>query len=137
VKTYRHTVTVHWGDTDPAKIVFYPNYFEWFDQSTMLLFSSVGLGWDTLMQKYGVPGLPLVEASSKFRAPCRFRDEIVIESCVSQWNEKTVELRHNVTNRGVLSVEGREVRVWVKPHPDDPSRIKAFEIPEEIRKAFE
>ena len=137
MKTYKHNVVVHWGHTDPATIVFYPNYFEWFDQSTMLLFKSVGLDWGTLMQKYGVPGLPLVEASSRFRAPCKFLDEIVVETSVSQWNEKTIELKHSVTNRGVLSVEGREVRAWVKPHPDDPSRIKAFPLPDEVRKAFE
>ena len=51
VKTYRHNVAVHWGDTDPARIVFYPNYFEWFDQSTRLLFDSVGLDWDSLGKK--------------------------------------------------------------------------------------
>src|SRR6185295_11579207 len=53
VKTYRHNVSVHWGDTDPARIVFYPNYFEWFDQSTRLFFDSVGLDWDSLAKKYG------------------------------------------------------------------------------------
>src|SRR5882672_10407539 len=53
VKTYHHNVAVHWGDTDPARIVFYPNYFEWFDQSTRLFFDSVGLDWDSLGKKYG------------------------------------------------------------------------------------
>ncbi|HIL88646.1 MAG TPA: acyl-CoA thioesterase, partial [Deltaproteobacteria bacterium] len=30
----RHTypVRIGWGDCDPAQIVFYPNYFAWFDQ---------------------------------------------------------------------------------------------------------
>jgi 4-hydroxybenzoyl-CoA thioesterase len=68
LKTYRHNVVVHWGDTDPAKIVFYPNYFAWFDQSTRLLFDSVGLDWDKLLRNYGVPGLPIVEAKAKFIA---------------------------------------------------------------------
>ena len=84
VKTYRHNVAVHWGDTDPARIVFYPNYFEWFDQSTRLFFDSVGLDWDSLGQKYGIMGLPIVEAKARFLAPCRFRDEIAIESHVGK-----------------------------------------------------
>ena len=32
------TVRVQWGDCDPAGIVFYPRYFEWFDACTILLF---------------------------------------------------------------------------------------------------
>src|SRR3979409_364801 len=80
VKTYRHNVSVHWGDTDPARIVFYPNYFEWFDQSTRLFFDSVGLDWDSLGQKYGIAGLPIVEAKARFLSPRRVRAAIVIES---------------------------------------------------------
>jgi len=34
-------VRVQWGDCDPAGIVFYPRYFEWFDASTILLFESL------------------------------------------------------------------------------------------------
>jgi|SRR6267142_2642468 len=77
VKTFRYNVIVHWGDTDPAKIVFYPNYFIWFDESTRLFWDSVGLDWDSLGKRYGVLGLPIVEAQAKFVSPSRFRDEIV------------------------------------------------------------
>jgi 4-hydroxybenzoyl-CoA thioesterase len=137
VKTYRHRVTVHWGDTDPAKIVFYPNYFEWFDQSTRLLFDSVKLDWDTLMEKYGVPGVPIVEARARFIAPCVFRDEIDVESQVSKWNDKTFEVSHVVFNRGQRAVEGYEVRVWTKRLPEEGNRLKATSIPDEIKTAFE
>ena len=61
MKKFQHNVIVHWGDTDPAKIVFYPNYFAWFDESTRLFFDSVGLDWDNLMARHGVRGLPIVE----------------------------------------------------------------------------
>jgi 4-hydroxybenzoyl-CoA thioesterase len=137
VKTYRHNVTVHWGDTDPAGIVFYPNYFEWFDQSTRLFFDSVGLDWDSLVQKYGIVGLTIVEAKARFLAPCKFRDEIVVESCISKWSDKTFEVSHAVVNRGVRAAEGYEIRVWAKRRPDDPDRLKAAPIPPEIKTAFE
>ena len=137
MKTYRHKVTVHWGDTDPAKIVFYPNYFVWFDQSALLLFDSVGLDWDTLMSRYGVSGVPIVEAKSRFIAPCRFRDEIVVESHVAKWSEKTFELSHTVLNGARRAVEGYEIRAWCKPDPDAPGGLKAFAIPPEVRAAFD
>ena len=52
MKSHRHEVFIHWGDTDPAKIVFYPNYYKWFDESTLHLFESVGFGWNAMMEKF-------------------------------------------------------------------------------------
>jgi 4-hydroxybenzoyl-CoA thioesterase len=137
MKTYRHDVVVHWGDTDPAGIVFYPNYFEWFDQSTRLFWDSLGLDWDSLAKKYGIVGLPIIEAKARFIAPSMFRDEIVVETHISKWNDKTFEVSHAVLNRGVRAVEGYEIRVWAQKRSDDPGRLKAVAIPEEIKAAFE
>jgi 4-hydroxybenzoyl-CoA thioesterase len=137
MKSYRHHVTVHWGDTDPAKIVHYPNYFGWYDESTLMLFDSVGLGWNELLARYEIIGLPIVEAKSRFFASCRFLDRIVIESSINSWSNKSFEVIHRVTNRGVTTAEGHEIRVLVKAHPEDPARLKACEIPAEIRSAFE
>lgn len=136
MRTYRHHVVVHWGDTDPAKIVFYPNYFAWFDESTRMLFDSVGLDWDTLMATYAVPGLPIVEANARFLRPSLFRDEIVVESGISEWKDKTFRVTHTVFNRGERAVEGYEVRVWSQRRADDPNRLKAVPIPDAVRERF-
>ena len=34
MKTHIHRVPIEWGDADPARIVFYPRYFAWFDAGT-------------------------------------------------------------------------------------------------------
>jgi 4-hydroxybenzoyl-CoA thioesterase len=137
VKIFRHNVTVHWGDTDPARIVFYPNYFTWFDESARLFFDSVGLSWEMLMEKHGIAGLPIVEAKAKFVSPSAFRDELVVESRITEWSEKTFKISHAVLNKGRVAVEGYEIRAWVIWRPEDPSRLKAVPIPAEIRTAFE
>lgn len=137
VKTFRYKVIVHWGDTDPAKIVFYPNYFIWFDESTRLFFDSVGLNWDMLMEEHGIAGLPIVEANAKFLSPSKFRDEIVVESGITEWNEKTFKVSHTVLNQGQRAVEGYEIRAWVVRRAEDPSRLKAMPIPAGIKAAFE
>ena len=33
---------IEWGDCDPARIVFNPRYFEWFDGCTAHVFASAG-----------------------------------------------------------------------------------------------
>ena len=42
-KTHVHRVTVHWGDCDPAGIVFFPNFSRWMDQASMAFFVACGL----------------------------------------------------------------------------------------------
>jgi 4-hydroxybenzoyl-CoA thioesterase len=137
MKSHRHEVFIHWGDTDPAKIVFYPNYYKWFDESTLYLFESVGFGWNAMMEKFGAPGMPIVEAKANFLSPCRFGDRIVVESAVSEWKEKILKVSHTIYNGSVKSVEGYEIRAFVKPLPEEHGRIKAFPIPAEIRAALE
>ena len=137
MKKFQHNVIVHWDDTDPARIVFYPNYFAWFDESMRLFWDSVGLDWESLMKKYAIPGLPIVEANAKFLLPCMFRDEIAVETQITQWNEKTFKVGHTVLNRGRRAVEGYEIRVWTRRHPDDPTRLQAVPIPPEIKVAFD
>lgn len=137
MKKYRHKVIVHWGDTDPARIVFYPNYFSWFDQSTRMYFESVGLEWTEFMYKYGIIGLPIVEARSKFMRPSLFRDEIIVESVIAKWHSKMFEVGHTVYNRGEICVEGSELRAWATPHPEDPKRFRAGIIPREVIEAFD
>ncbi len=33
---------VHWGDCDPAGIIFYPTYFRWIDAASWALFELAG-----------------------------------------------------------------------------------------------
>jgi 4-hydroxybenzoyl-CoA thioesterase len=97
----------------------------------------VGLDWDSLGKRYGVLGLPIVEAKAKFLSPSRFRDEIVVESQITEWNDKTFKISHAILNRGQRAVEGYEIRVWAAPRADDPGRLKAIPIPSEVKAAFE
>jgi len=130
-------VRVEWGDCDPAEIVFYPNYFRWFDAAAHNLFKSVDCSLAELFKRYGVVGLPLIEAHATFKQPTRFGDELAIESRVASWERKVFRLRHTVLNRGEVSVEGLETRAWCIRHPDDPARLRAAPIPEEVVARFE
>jgi len=51
---YTLIIQISWGHCDPAKIVFYPNYFIWFDQSAHHLFDKAGANMGDLMDQYGV-----------------------------------------------------------------------------------
>ena len=134
---YTLTIQISWGHCDPAKIVFYPNYFIWFDQSAHHLFDKAGANMSDLMDQYGVVGLPIVDAHAEFINPSKYGDEIEVTSWISEWSAKTLIVTHEIHNNGLLAVKGTEVRVWAKPHPDDPKRLQAQVIPDSIRASFD
>ncbi|MFI5012193.1 MAG: acyl-CoA thioesterase [Hyphomicrobiales bacterium] len=132
----KREILVEWGHCDPAGIVFNPRFFEWFDACTAGLFAHVGLPKPQLIKTYGIVGIPLVETRAKFLLPSKFGDTVTIESAIVSFKRSSFEVEHRLFNGGALAVEGRETRVWVGRHPDDPARIKSQTIPQEVIALF-
>ncbi len=128
----RRTLRIEWGQCDPAGIVFYPQYLIIFDTSTGWLFERTGLTPSELRRKFGIVGLPVVDVGARFVMPCRFDDEVVVESEVGEWGRSSFTVRHRVLRAGELAVDGFEKRVWAAPHPERAGAIKAQAIPAEI-----
>lgn len=129
----RRRIRVEFGNCDPAKIVFYPNYFAWFDQGTMYLFESVGLKFWELTERLGVLA-PIVEAQARFSKTATWGDELDIESHVKHWSKRSMTVAHVVRNvAGELVAEGHEVRVFVR---SEGGRMASTAIPDEIRARF-
>jgi len=127
-------VSVEFGDTDPAAIAFYPNFFRWYDASAWRLFAKAGLTFDVFRQEYGLIGAPIVDIRSTFIKPLRFEDSIEITSFVSSWQRKTFEITHEVHRSGELCATCHEIRVCAEKLPDNPNEIRAVLIPDEIRR---
>ena len=58
----RIEIIVDFADCDPARIVFYPSYFEWFDRATERMFRSRGMPWAQMFPQYRMAGVALVDA---------------------------------------------------------------------------
>jgi len=130
----RRTVTIEWGDCDPAGIVFYPRYFAMFDASTSYLFkAALGYSKFEMLRRFEIIGYPMVDTGAKFFIPSKFGDVITIETRVSAFRRSSFDVAHRVLREdGQLAIEARETRVWAARHPDDPERIKGVAIPDEI-----
>jgi 4-hydroxybenzoyl-CoA thioesterase len=128
----RRTVRVEWGHCDAAKIVYYPRYFEWFDQATHHLFETAGINLHAIAGENGHSGAPLVNATAKFISPSRHGDDIEIESEFVELGRASFKVAHRIYNRGTLAVEGLETRVWAAVDPANPGKLKAMPIPPEM-----
>jgi 4-hydroxybenzoyl-CoA thioesterase len=83
--TNRQTIRIEWGDCDPAGIVYFPRYFEFFDACTRALFERAGFFKRDMLKTYGIAGIPVVDMKARFMMPSLFGDAVVVESTVSKW----------------------------------------------------
>ena len=127
---------VEWGDCDPAKIVYNPRFFDWFDNCTGGLLAAAGFSKTWLLAHTDFTGIPLVESRARFLKPSRFGETVIIETQATDIRRSSFDIRHQLFNGGDLAVEAFETRVWTGRHPDDPERIKSAPIPEEIVRAL-
>jgi len=128
---------VEFADCDSAGIVFYPNFYVWFDRGTERLFSAQGLTYESMREVHGVVGLPLLESSAKYRRPCRLGAGVRMESWVEVWHDKVFVVKHEVFCEGVLAVEGQETRAWAMLTSASPPTMRATVIPEPVRRLFD
>ena len=133
-KTHVHRVEVHFGDCDPAGIVFFPNFSRWMDEASLAFFRAQGVPpWRELQKTRGIVGTPLLEIHTKFRQPATYGETIEVHTSIEAWAAKTFRHRHVIKRGDTMLCEGTEVRAFVVRDPADPERIKAIPIPEDIR----
>jgi len=136
MRVHRKQIHVEWGDCDPAGIVYFPRYFEYFDACTNALFESVGLPKPELLRTYGIMGIPLVEAQARYIAPSSFGDTVLVETCITEWKNSSFRVEHKLYRGEILAVEATEVRVWTVRVGSDPKRIESRPIPREVIERF-
>ena len=125
---------IAFSDCDPAQIVFFANYFKWFDTSSREFFTACGVpSWRETEATRGLIGTPLVDASAKFMNSATYGEDIEIESSIAEWRGKSFVMRHVARRGSTVLAEGRDVRVFAIKDPENPLRIRAVEIPADIR----
>ena len=131
-KTQIHRVTVHFGDCDPAGIVFFPNFSRWMDDASLVYFRACGVPpWRELEKTRGIVGTPLLEIHTRFFKPATYGETIEVHTSIVEWAAKTFRHRHVVTRGDTVLCEGTEVRAFVRR--DDGGRLRAIAVPEDIR----
>jgi 4-hydroxybenzoyl-CoA thioesterase len=133
-KTVIYEVDVLFGDCDPAGIVFFPNFSKWMDASSLNFFMQCGVApWRELVKTRGIIGTPLLEIHTRFLRPATYGQRIEVHTSVIEWSAKVFTHRHVIRRGDDILCEGTEKRAFCIRHPDDPERIKAIEVPEDIK----
>ena len=89
--------------------------------------------WRELVKTRGIVGTPLLEISTRFVTAATYAEELSIATHVEEWRAKVFVQHHRVTRGETLICEGRETRAFVRRDADNPDRLRAIPIPDDIR----
>jgi 4-hydroxybenzoyl-CoA thioesterase len=129
-----HRVDVQFGDCDPAGIVFFPNFMRWMDAASLSFFMQCGLPpWRELVKTHGIVGTPLLEINTRFIQAVTYGESIDITTSVEEWRAKVFVQLHRVMRGDELVCEGREIRAFVRRDADNPDRLRAMPVPEDVQ----
>ena len=126
---------VHWGDCDPAGIIFYPTYFRWLDAASWALFGAVGYSAQQMRAEH--IAMPLVSAECQFLHPAEHGDRCEVRSRIGRFGGKSFVVEHNIIrNDGTALAKGKETRVWGRYVNGPGTPMKGEPIPEDLKQRF-
>ncbi len=126
---------VHWGNCDPAGIIFYPTYYQWFDAASWAFFDRVGYSAKRMRAEHRA--MPLVATDCQFKHPAEQGDRCEVRSRISRWGGKSFVVAHDVVRSdGVLLASGSETRVWGRYEDGPGSPLRGQPIGEDLKALF-
>ena len=118
-------IRIYYEDTDAGGVVYYANYFRYFERARTHYLEERGLSVVRLVQE-GTQFL-VVHAEADYRSPARLGDTLTIETTLPKCGRASVTFAHVIRDRGSARVvmEGHAVLVAV----DLQGRVKRLTIP--------
>lgn len=120
-------IRVRYAETDKMGVVYYANYFVWFEVGRTELLRT--LGWSYRDMEADGVGLPVIEAHCEYRQPARYDDELEVRTTGELISAARLAFEYEVSRRRdrVVTAVGRTVHAAVKTG-GKPSRL-----PERVR----
>ena len=125
------TVRVRYAETDQMGVVYYGNYFTWFEIGRIELCRQLGFEYKR-METEDDSFIVVAEASCRYKKPARFDDVLTIRTRVTQTQRRTVRFGYEILNQAnELIATGETFHVIC----DRMGRPKS--LPEKYRKYFD
>jgi acyl-CoA thioester hydrolase len=124
------SVRVRYAETDKMGVVYYANYFVWFEVARADLLRS--LGWTYRDMEHAGVSLPVIEAHCEYHRPAKYDDELDVNAEARLVSGVRMEFTYEVVRRADSSVaaSGRTVHAAIDP------RGRPCRLPERIRQVF-
>ena len=124
------TVRVRYAETDKMGVVYYANYFVWFEVARAELLRS--LGWSYREMETAGVSLPVIEAHCDYHRPARYDDELDVKTEGRMLSPVRMQFTYEVVRRedAALAASGTTLHAAVGAN-GRPCRL-----PQRIRDVF-
>jgi acyl-CoA thioester hydrolase len=125
------TIRVRYAETDQMGVVYYGNYFTWFEVGRVELCRQMGFEYKR-MEAEDDSMLVVAEASCRYKRPARFDDLLNIRTRITESQRRTIRFGYEILRdaSGELIATGETLHVVC----DRQGRPKS--LPEKYRKLF-
>jgi acyl-CoA thioester hydrolase len=123
-------VRVRYAETDKMGVVYYANYFVWFEVARADLLRS--LGWSYKDMEHAGVSLPVIDAQCQYHRSVQYDDELEVRAEGRMLSKVRMEFTYRVVRRGddLLAASGRTVHAALDPTG------KPCRLPDRIQQVF-
>ncbi|HZB25530.1 MAG TPA: thioesterase family protein [Vicinamibacterales bacterium] len=124
------TVRVRYAETDKMGVVYYANYFVWFEVARAELLRS--LGWSYREMEHAGVSLPVIEARCAYHRSARYDDELDVRTEGRMLSPVRLQFDYEVVRREDAAVAASGTTV----HAAVDGRGRPCRLPDRIRQVF-
>jgi acyl-CoA thioester hydrolase len=116
-------VRVRYAETDQMGVVYYSNYFVWFEVGRAEFCRQRGLAYRDFEER-AQAYLVVAEAQCRYHTPARYDEVIIIHTRVESFRKRTISFQYEICKKGsgALVANGRTLHVLL----DKNGRPKSF-----------
>lgn len=120
---------VRYQETDQMGVVYYANYYVWFEVARTEYFRSLGFPYRNL-EKDGIY-LVAVNSSCQYKQPAHYDDQITVKSRISSIKNTSFIFEYEVERDKDILAVGKTVHVFIN------RKGKPVKIPAKVRELIE
>jgi acyl-CoA thioester hydrolase len=109
-------IRVRYAETDQMGVVYYANYFIWFEIGRVELLRQLGFQYKE-MEVQDDCHIPVVEATCRYKSPARYDDELLLETTVVALRRTVIKFGYRLLRLEnealILLAEGETTHVTV------------------------
>lgn len=110
---YQKELEVPWGDCDPAGIVYYVNYFDWFSVGRVEFFKQIGLPYKEHFYNQGIFML-VIDARCRYKRSLEPEEKVVLETWLARLMRSRLEFQYRIKkDDGGTVAEGFTIHAYV------------------------
>jgi acyl-CoA thioester hydrolase len=130
-------IRVRYQETDKMGVVYYGNYYTWFEVGRNEFFRSIGRDCVSLEEE-GI-FLPVIESQCRYKHAAKYDDEIIVRTVIEELTRAKIELNYQILRKKdeLLLAEGKTIHGFVDKDLK-PLRLKKLypEIWEELSRCI-